>query len=173
MAKMMIQSIILQITDRFLGRQFYSDSFVILKYLHISNGAEYSLLPLLGHFLRITHKFPTLLLLYLHKQTLAVSRDIDNLSEWFLSLELGDGIEFIEGKVDVFGDVAGVGEGFVADEDEEALVGEEEALVFLFEQGIQILLAFDRLQVRLLLYLLLQLFAYQSPPLAFLLLHFT
>jgi hypothetical protein len=73
----------------------------------------------------------------------------------------------------VFGDGAGVCDALVAHENEEAFVGEEETLVLLLEEGVEVLSAFDRLQVRLLLYLLLQLLAYQSPLLALLVLHFT
>ena len=42
-----------------------------------------------------------------------------------------DGSAVVEGKSGLFGYVAGVGDGFVACEDEQPLVGEEEALVFL------------------------------------------
>ena len=53
------------------------------------------------------------------------------------------------------GERTGVGDSFVAEEDEEAFVGEEEMFVFLFQEGVDVLFAVDFFEVRLLLYFLL------------------
>jgi len=68
-----------------------------------------------------------------------------------------NGSAIIERKSSLFGYVSSIGNSFVADENEKPLVGEEEALVFLFEEGVDELFSVDVLHVRFFLDFLFEL----------------
>jgi len=133
-------------------------------------------LPLLGYRAGLTDKLPVRSLgvrSELQNESVGIDSDIFDALEGKLCLELGEAGPVVEGEVDMFGNAPSVGDGLVGDEQKEALVGEEEALVLLPEQPVDVAPALDGVLVGLLLDLLLKLLAYQSPPLTLILFHFT
>ena len=132
------------------------------------------LLPLFSHFARIANELPigrACLLSELNYETISVCGYICYLRQLDMLLVGWDGSAVVEGKSGLFGYVAGVGDGFVACEDEQPLVGEEEALVFLFEEGLDELFAIDVLRVGFFLDFVFELLADESPSFTVVFLH--